>query len=124
MSGRKSVLKTRLLFFCGLSLLHSTLIMASAPNGGALLSACRDALNSGFTGVNGQLCSWYVTPCDCRVGKEDAPRVCLPESVTAAELAGIVVAGLTEKPGLQERDAESAVASVLAPLYPCTDPSR
>ncbi|MEJ2761756.1 MAG: Rap1a/Tai family immunity protein [Gammaproteobacteria bacterium] len=91
-----------------------------APGGADLLAACNHSLKRGFTGMQGAMCSYYVTPCDCAaVRKPDAPRVCLPDDVPVAELARKVVAGLKARPGLQSRSASAAAAVILSRDYPC-----
>jgi hypothetical protein len=95
----------------------------AAPSGADLLSACRHALSSKFAGTEGQMCIWYVTPCDCEaVRKPGAPRVCLPESVATEPLAREVVNGLEAQPELQLLDADIAAAKILSRIYPCPDP--
>ena len=103
------------------SLFYSSGVYA-APSGADLEAACQQSLDEGFHGHEGMLCTWYVTPCDCDYGKEqEAPRVCLPETVTVETLAGEVIAGLQEQPGLKTGDAGFAAALILSRIYPCHD---
>lgn len=95
---------------------HAT--SAAAPRGADLLKACRHSLEQGFDSLEGSLCTWYVTPCDCGTGHA-APRVCLPPDPQVTDLAGLVVSGLLEDPALQNRPAGEAAAAVLATVYPC-----
>jgi len=94
--------------------------LIAAPTGGDLLNACRQSITSGFDSTEGMMCTWYVTPCDCSLDT-DIPRVCLPESLPANELALDVITGLTEQPELQEKDAALAAALVLSRKYPCQE---
>ena len=92
------------------------------PSGAGLLSACEFSMDSGFEGIKGQMCTWYVTPCDCEYSKDpQAPRVCLPEFVAIEALAKQVVNGLKAQPELQEKNAEVAAAIILSRTYPCSD---
>ena len=94
----------------------------ATPTGAELLQACRQAITSGFAGVAGQMCAWYVTPCDCGTGKKpEAPRVCLPETVATESLAREVTTGLMAQPELQSQDADVAAAMILFRIYPCTN---
>lgn len=101
--------------------LYAAMVWAAPGPGGAdLLAACNHSLKNGFAGMQGAMCSYYVTPCDCAaVRKPDAPRVCLPDDVPVAELARKVVAGLQARPGLQSRSASVAAAVILSQDYPC-----
>ena len=95
---------------------------AAAPGGADLLRACNQALAGGFNGMQGRMCTWYVTPCDCEAArKPGAPRVCLPEAVATESLARAVVAGLVAQPELQLKDADVAAAMILSRFYPCPD---
>jgi len=95
---------------------------AAAPGGADLLRACEQSLDGGFHGVAGQMCEYYVTPCDCEAGlSEDVPRVCLPDDVVTTVLARKVISGLQAEPSLQRRAAADAAALILARDYPCTD---
>ncbi len=94
---------------------------AAGPSGADLLAACRGAADNGFTGTAGMMCQWYVHACDCSGGRDDLPRVCLPESVTTERLAGEVITALDAEPALQALDATLAVHRALAPRYPCAD---
>jgi len=92
----------------------------ATPSGAEFLRACRHALSNEFAGIEGQMCTWYVTPCDCEaVRKPGAPRVCLPESVATEPLARAVVSGLETQPDLQLQDADVAAAKILSRIYPC-----
>ena len=100
-------------------LLH-TIASAAAPTGEDLLSACRLSLEQGFGSLEGSLCTWYVTPCDCGLD-DSAPAVCLPPDPPVERLAREVVQGLGERPALRARPASEAAAAVLAGLYPCPE---
>lgn len=99
---------------------HQTL--TAAPVAADLLRACENSLNAEFQGIEGELCTWYVTPCDCDYGKSnDLPRVCLPEAESTESLARTVIAGLRETPGLLDKPADYAAAIILSREYPCTE---
>jgi hypothetical protein len=111
----------RLIIYLLLLLQFGTQAFA-APSGKELLAACEQSLEDGFDGIAGQMCTWYVTPCDCDYGnKPDMPRVCLPASVPVEMLARDVVDGLSDQPGLQQKDADIATALILSRTYPCND---
>lgn len=94
--------------------------VVAAPDGADLLRACETALENDFEGINGGMCGYYVRPCDCDAGRPvDAPRVCLPESMSAQSLAKRIIQGLKEEPSLQQRDAAVAAAVILSREYPC-----
>ncbi len=109
------------LLFLFMYLLLSAPVLAE-PAGADLLKACEQAVKNDFEGAKGKLCLWYVTPCDCPLGKNPTlPRVCLPESVSDWQLALEVVAGFAAQPRLQEESATAAVALILSKSYPCPD---
>jgi hypothetical protein len=91
----------------------------AAPTGNDLLIACNQSIKSGYNGIEGQMCTWYVTPCDCNIDKS-LPRVCLPENINTNELAQIVVNGLLEDETLQKEYAALSAATILSRHYPCT----
>lgn len=93
-------------------------VAIAAPTGAELLDVCASALNSNFRGLRGQMCTWYVTPCDCD-GTPGLPRVCLTEPVEPAKLAFTVTEMMKAEPALQDKSAEEAVALILSELYPC-----
>jgi len=97
--------------------------VAAAPSGADLIAACEQALANDFQGMNGQMCTWYVTPCDCTYGQESTrmPRVCLPFSVAVEDLAREVITTLQAEPALQSEEAGLAAALILARTYPCQD---
>ena len=92
----------------------------ASPTGADVLAACEKSLANGFQGTTGMMCVWYVTPCDCHLGKDPAiPRVCLPEAKETESLAREVIEGLKLRPELQSESAETASSTVLATKYPC-----
>jgi hypothetical protein len=96
--------------------------LSAAPSAFDLLEACEISLKNGFQGIEGELCTWYITPCDCDYGKtKETPRVCLPEPVPVESLARIVVRGLKEQPELHMEDANYAAAIILSHVYPCSE---
>ena len=97
-------------------------ILSAAPSAVDLLDACEISLKKGFQGIEGELCIWYITPCDCDYVKtKETPRVCLPEPVPVESLARIVVRGLKEQPELHMEDADYAAAIILSHVYPCSE---
>ena len=114
--------------FCVASLLITNLLLSpisvsAAPSGNDLLQACTESVRNGFDTMKGKMCTWYVTPCDCNIDKT-IPQVCLSESVTTESLAATVIAGLTEKPELQQESAARAAALILSEKYPCTEEEK
>lgn len=96
--------------------------LRAAPAANDLLRACESSLKNGFHGVEGELCYWYVTPCDCDYRKSpELPRVCLPKSIPTETLARTVIEGLKEQPELQSKEADYAAAVILSRIYPCTE---
>lgn len=94
----------------------------AAPSGADLLTACENSLVKGFSGEEGMMCTWYVTPCDCDYGQaNEVPRVCLPQSPDVEALARTVIAGLAKQTELQAKDASFAAATILSSLYSCGD---
>jgi hypothetical protein len=110
------------LICCSLVYVSATGLLAAAPAAGDLLKACEHSLKNGFAGIEGDMCTWYVTPCDCDYGKgNDMPRVCLPDRIAVETLARIVVAGLKDQPGFHAEDADFAAARILSRVYPCNE---
>lgn len=96
--------------------------VSAAPSGADLLVACEHSLANDFRGIEGQMCIWYVTPCDCSyTGSKEMPRVCLPRAVPVETLAREVIDGLQEATVLLNREADVAAALVLAEKYPCSE---
>ncbi len=119
------MLRTCFIFIALLSVLVCSQRLFAAPTGEALLHACKAALEDGFTDIEGQMCEWYVTPCDCHAGKDPGiPRVCLPHGIPTEWLAKEVIKGLLEKPALQNVSAEMAANTILSRSYPCTDEDK
>lgn len=90
----------------------------SVPTGAELKDACAEALVSDFDGLNGQMCTWYVLPCNCTSNK-DIPLVCLPEGVAVTDLATEVISGMADYPDLESWPAANAAAEILSRHYPC-----
>jgi hypothetical protein len=94
----------------------------AAPSGTDLLAACEHSLKNGFQGIKGQMCIWYVTPCDCSYSeKSKVTRVCLPATVATETLVQEVIAGLLKQTELQAEEANVAAALILSQTYPCLD---
>ncbi len=94
-------------------------VKADAPTGNDLLMACRSSLDKGFNSVEGMLCTWYVTPCDCVHSREDVPRVCLPPGFNEENLARLVIDHLKSSRDLLNKDAAVAANTILVNYYPC-----
>ena len=96
------------------------LAVHATPDGAELLAACKHSLEEGFSDIEGMMCTWYVTPCDCDYDKNnDIPRVCLPASTDIDALAREVITGLIAQPELQELNADIAANTILIRNYPC-----
>ena len=109
----------RLLF---ITLLYYSSSLIAAPSGEQLQQACEYSLENNFEGIKGQMCIWYVTPCDCDPTKQtEAPRVCLPFEQDENDLALKVIEGLKKDPELGKQDASVAAAIILAEYYPCEE---
>ena len=123
MKNKIHINKTLLTLACfGLVYMFYINPLSAAPTAVDLLYACEHSLENGFQGIEGEVCTWYVTPCDCDYGKaNEIPRVCLPESVPVETLARIVVSGLKEQPELRMNDANYAAALILSRIYPCKE---
>jgi len=90
----------------------------AAPTGKDLFDACTDSLENGFDTMEGRMCVWYVTPCNCDTA---LPQVCLPEATDTDNLARDVIEGLTNKTDLQQADAAYAAAFILSEKYSCPE---
>lgn len=90
----------------------------AAPTGADLLAACTQAEATSYQSLEGQMCSWYVMPCDCDNNPALTP-VCAPDSVQTHTLAAMIISALAADPGLHELDAAIAANRVLAQEYPC-----
>jgi len=109
------------LFFALALLFISTSVFAT-PNGNDLLAACEHAMDKGFSGAEGMMCTWYVTPCDCFHSEDsEIPRVCLPIPPDVHELAREVTDGLATSPELLEKTADVAAGTILIKKYPCEE---
>ena len=91
----------------------------AAPSSDDIVTMCERALSKGFRGRTAQMCTWYVTPCDCDAGQNNVPRVCVPEDIASKTLAEQVVTLLKGLPEFRMDDGAKAVAQVLAVRYPC-----
>jgi hypothetical protein len=112
---------TNNLFF-GLVLLFTSTSLFATPNGNDLLAACEHALDKGFSGAEGMMCTWYVTPCDCFHSEDsEIPRVCLPVPPDVHALAREVTDGLATSPELLDKTADVAAGTILIKKYPCEE---
>ena len=110
------------IFIVIFSWLFSVPVLNAAPNGAELLNACRNSLENGFSDLDGMMCTWYVTPCDCDLAiYNHLPRVCLPQTPDINALAREVIEGLLAQPELQQKDAAQAAAMILVTHYPCAE---
>ncbi|MGY8814547.1 MAG: Rap1a/Tai family immunity protein [Gammaproteobacteria bacterium] len=104
--------------FASLLLLGSNFSTA-APTGKDLLYACSKSIESGFNSIEGQMCTWYVTPCNCDANS-DLPEVCLPDNIEIDSLAKSVIKGINQAPELETEYAAHSAAIILSKYYPCT----
>lgn len=85
-----------------------------------LKAACQRALKNDFSGLDGQFCAWYVTPCACDIrGSEAEDAICLPADATTEQLAQDVIKGLEGSPDLSRQSPAAAAQTILARKYPC-----
>ncbi|RKZ69345.1 MAG: hypothetical protein DRQ48_07865 [Gammaproteobacteria bacterium] len=113
--------RTSSLFF-GLALFFINTSVFATPNGNDLLAACEHALDKGFSGTEGMMCTWYVTPCDCFHSEDsEIARVCLPVPPDVHALAREVTDGLATAPELLDKTADVAAGTILIKNYPCTE---
>ena len=109
------------LFFSLLLFFVSTIVLAT-PSGKDLLAACENSLDKGFSGDEGMMCTWYVTPCDCSHGdNSEIPRVCLPPVPDINTMAREVMEGLAATPELLDMSADIAAGVILGESFPCAD---
>jgi len=102
-----------------LGLLLPTLVHA-VPSSDELVQICERALANGYNGKRAQMCTWYVTPCDCDVSQlGEIPRVCIPTNVQSRKLAQQVTELLKALPEYRQPDGARAAAQVLSVVYPC-----
>ena len=80
---------------------------------------CERALANGYRGRPAQMCTWYVTPCDCDLAQNELARACVPEDIPSKKIAEQVVTLLKGLPEFRQADGAKAVSEVLAVRYPC-----
>ena len=108
--------------FSGYVLLFISASVFSTPNGKDLLTACEHSLKQGFSGAEGMMCTWYVTPCDCfHSDDSEIPRVCLSPALDVDALAREVMEGLIKSPDLLGKSADVAAGTILEKNYPCIE---
>ncbi|NNE37107.1 MAG: hypothetical protein HKN08_02285 [Gammaproteobacteria bacterium] len=90
----------------------------AAPTGSDLLLACSTAQENGYDSIQGQMCTWYVIPCNCSYDT-DIPESCTPEDMQVQELADIVIKHLTGNDALLSQTATKSAAIILAEKFPC-----
>ena len=116
------ITSTRRRLFLGLVLLLMSTSLFATPNGKDLLAACEHSLDKGFSGADGMMCTWYVTPCNCFHSADSViPRVCLPPTPDIDSLAREVIEGLTATPELLVKTADVAAGTILTKKYPCAE---
>jgi hypothetical protein len=114
-------LKPSRLFSVLLLFFVSTIVFAT-PNGKDLLAACEHSLTKGFSGTEGMMCTWYVTPCDCFHSEDSGIlRVCLPQTPDVDALAREVMKELAATPELLEMSADVAARLILGKSFPCVN---
>jgi hypothetical protein len=110
----------QLLLMAGLLVAVGGQSVYAAPDGADLLAACNQSLSRGFGDLQGALCIWYITPCDCTSAMaEDRQPVCLPDNVATTVLAETIVKALDGNPELHTMEAGMAAAMILSRAYPC-----
>jgi len=105
---------TILLFFLICLQVHA------APDGTDLLRACETSVSNGFRNIEGQICEYYVIPCNCDVDPVVPGHICLPDHISTKKLAVEVIDGLRNSPELQQQYAGTAAGIILTQRYPCT----
>ena len=106
--------------FSGLLLFFVSTIVFATPNGKELLAACEYSLDKGFSGTEGMMCTWYVTPCDCFHSEDSGiPRICLPQIPDVDALAREITEGLAMHPELLDKSADVAAGVILGKSFPC-----
>ncbi len=90
----------------------------SAPTGSDLLLACNTAQEEGYDSIQGQMCTWYIIPCNCSMDPA-IPESCTPENMEVHELADIIIEGLTGNNILLDETATMSAAIILSEKFPC-----
>jgi hypothetical protein len=94
----------------------------ASPDGSDLLLACNHALDTGFDSIQGQMCTWYVLPCNCSYD-EELPAVCAPDDIEVSALAAIVVNGLKNNEDFMNQTAANSATIILSKKFPCNEKS-
>ncbi len=108
----------RITFWFVALLLSFTVDVHAVPTGSDLLLACSLARDNNFDSIQGQMCTWYVIPCNCNYDA-DIPQSCTPENMQVPELANIVIEGLTNNEALLNQTASKSAAIILAEQFSC-----
>jgi hypothetical protein len=97
----------------------------AGPSVGELLAVCERGLRQGERGTDAAGCEWFAVPCDCKATRADADaaRWCMPPDEDIGRAMRRVVAELRREPDLS-RQAQPAVARIMAGLYPCAADAR
>jgi hypothetical protein len=98
----------------------STVNLHASPDGSDLLLACNHALDTGFDSIQGQMCTWYVLPCNCSYD-EELPAVCAPDDIEVSALARIIVTGLKNNEDFMNQTATNSATIILSKTFPCHD---
>ncbi len=93
--------------------------MPAAPTGAELATTCRTALAAGYRGVEAAMCDWYVRPCRVCGAPEEHPAWCIPDRVSASDLAEAVITEIEARSDAQTRPAKALVGEILARRFPC-----
>lgn len=102
----------------GLLLAVGPLAVMAEPTVGELIATCEQALAQDYAGLEATMCDWYVAPCGV-CGREGPPAKewCVPQDMTPATVAGLVVKELR---GIEAaRPGKSAAKEILRRRFPC-----
>ena len=95
-------------------------LLAAEPTAEHVLAACQRALEKGFTGIEADICDWYITPCPCEFVEAAAEGPwCLPQDLASAALAQLVVDELSRQPQSLSAPASLPIIKIVRATYPC-----
>ena len=96
-------------------------VPAAALDVSQLLSACETALAAGYRGSEAAACDWYLEPCTVCAPDAPPPAWCVPDTLTGAARATLLLPALREAAAsTPQRAAETVVAALLAARFPCS----
>jgi hypothetical protein len=112
------------LLYLGLALAGHDAPVAAAVSGSELVTTCRAALSHGYVGPEAAMCDWFVNPCGVCGVDDGHPRWCVPDTLSGAPLATLVVEALEADPGALGSPVKPFVAEFLRARFPCPAVSR